>query len=164
MVKFRFVSFRKMADSLNYLMWYGVDRLDYHSATNFRFHIDRRLAHSEVSWVIPRSSSSKNRSFFFFFFFFCIVIFSCGLPVTQINQKSLDSRHYQTSQICRKLFYFPVYCFSPYQNPVTSVVDSLRLALIPEVAVNTWHPGDFWTSLTKMNTCIEYPTKNFHVE
>ena len=41
-----------MADSLNYQMFYyysGVDRLDYHLATYFRFHIDRRLAHSEVS-------------------------------------------------------------------------------------------------------------------
>ena len=88
---------------------------------------------------------------------FCIVIFSCSLLVTQINQKSLDSRHCQTSQASRKLFYFPVYYFSPYQNTVTSVVDWLRLALIPEMAVNTWHPGNFLAPLTIMNTGIEYP-------
>ena len=91
----RFVSFRKMADSLNYQMFYyysGADRLDYHSATYFRFHIDRRLAHSEVSWVISREQVVPQRICHFYFTFFvlllfCIVSFSCGLPVAQINQE-----------------------------------------------------------------------------
>ena len=67
---------------------------------------------------IPHTNKSIIYVFFFFF-------------------SSFDSWRCQTNQASRKLFYFPVYYFSPYQNTVTSVVDWLRSALIPEMAVNT---------------------------
>ena len=83
---------------------------------------------------------------------FFIGIFSPCPPVAQINKKSLGSLyHCQTSQISRKLFYFPMYYFSTYQITVTSVVDWFHLALVPEMDVNTRHPGDFLSSLTKKN-------------
>ena len=92
----------------------------------------RPHALSEVSW---RTSSPSK---------LCKDIFSRGLPVPQINQKCSEFLyHCQTSRISRKLFYFPVYYFTPYQNTMKPVVEWFRLALIPEMAVNTWHPGDF---------------------
>ena len=76
------------------------------------------------------------------------------------SKEFLDSLyHCQTSQIhvSRKLLFSSLQFFI-VPNTVTSVVDWFRLVLIPEMAVNTRHPGDFLASPTEKYTCLKYPS------
>ena len=136
-------------------------RIDYHSATYFCFHLDRRFTHSKVSWVISREQVVPQR----------IIrdILHCRfLPrsaVAQINQKSLDSLNQcQTSQISRKLLFSCVLFFTVLKHCYVSSV------LVPSSTDykdgceyrTSWRLLSF--SDKKWILVLNTPAKYFHME